>query len=78
MRQVHIDCRASAPSSYFCPARCSEYARPVAIGAEINGENVRDTVGELNAYFDELRIYDRALRADEVRALSETPSGPLR
>lgn len=44
--------------------------RPLVIGAEINGQNVRDTVGEFKGYLDQVRLYDRALSAKELAELA--------
>lgn len=43
--------------------------RPLIIGAELNGANTRDTVGEFRGYLDEVRLYDRALSLGEVADL---------
>ena len=44
--------------------------RPLVIGAEINGSNIREVANGFNGYVDEVRIYDRALSDDEIRALA--------
>lgn len=45
-------------------------ARPLIIGAELNGANTRDTVGEFRGHLDEVRLYNRALTPGELAHLS--------
>jgi hypothetical protein len=45
--------------------------RPLAIGAELNGPNTDDPTGEFDGYIRDVRIYDRALSDEEVKALAE-------
>lgn len=48
---------------------------PVTIGAEENGTEALVVEGEFDGKIDEVRIYNRALTASEIKALSkETPS----
>ena len=41
------------------------------IGAEINGSDINKFSTEVDGYVDDVRIYDRALADDEIRALGE-------
>jgi hypothetical protein len=45
--------------------------RPLVIGAEINGPDINKFSTEFDGYVDDVRIYDRALAVDEIRALEE-------
>ena len=45
--------------------------RPLVIGAEINGANIDDAANEFNGYVDDVRIYDRTLSDEEIKALAE-------
>ncbi len=45
--------------------------RPLIIGAELNGPDLDDSVGEFDGYIDEVRIYARTLVADEIKALAK-------
>ncbi|MBP8925474.1 MAG: LamG domain-containing protein [Pseudomonadales bacterium] len=45
--------------------------RPLVIGAEVNGSDIDDSVGEFDGYIDEVRIYARTLAADEIKALAK-------
>ena len=51
--------------------------RPLVIGAEINGANIGEVSNGFNGYVDEVRIYDRALSDEEIRALALVPSAQL-
>ncbi len=42
---------------------------PVTIGAEENGDIPQDVVGELEGSIDEVRMYNRALTADEIQEI---------
>lgn len=53
-------------------------ARPLTIGAEINGSDVEDSTGEFDGYIDEVQVYDRALTEAEIKALAEDTKRPLR
>ena len=46
---------------------------PVTIGGEENDERPQVVEGEFHGLIDEVRLYNRALSADEVRALFELP-----
>jgi hypothetical protein len=46
-------------------------SRPLIIGAELNGSDINDSVGEFDGYIDEVRIYDRTLAAKEIKTLAE-------
>ncbi|QUD89655.1 LamG domain-containing protein [Phenylobacterium montanum] len=52
--------------------------RPLAIGAELNGPRTDDPSGEFDGYVRDVRIYNRALSDDEVRALARQYLGPAR
>ena len=45
--------------------------RPLVIGAEVNGSDIDDSVGEFDGYIDEVRIYARTLAAEEIKALAK-------
>jgi Concanavalin A-like lectin/glucanases superfamily len=45
--------------------------RPLTIGAELNGPSIDDPSGEFVGYVRDVRIYDRALSAEEVKTLAE-------
>jgi Concanavalin A-like lectin/glucanases superfamily len=45
--------------------------RPLAIGAELNGPSIDEPTGEFDGYIRDVRIYDRALAAEEVKSLAE-------
>ncbi len=47
---------------------------PVTIGAEENGTESRIVDGEFNGQIDEVRIYNRALSGNEIKAIFEQPS----
>jgi hypothetical protein len=44
--------------------------RPLAIGAELNGRSTDDPTGEFDGYVRDVRIYDRALSDEEIKALA--------
>jgi hypothetical protein len=44
--------------------------RPLAIGAELNGPRTDEPTGEFDGYIRDVRIYNRALSDDEVKALA--------
>ncbi len=46
------------------------FDRPLAIGAELNGEDIDDASGEFDGYIDDVRLYDRALSAEEISDLA--------
>jgi hypothetical protein len=46
--------------------------RPLAMGAELNQAKLEMTSGSFNGYLGEVRLYNRALSADEVADLSRT------
>jgi hypothetical protein len=48
--------------------------RPLVIGAEINGSNIEEVASQFNGYIDEVRIYDRALSDQEIKALASVSS----
>lgn len=45
--------------------------RPLAIGAELNGPSTDEPTGEFDGYIRDVRIYDRALSDEEVKALAQ-------
>ena len=45
--------------------------RPLAIGAELNGPSIDEPTGEFDGYIRDVRIYDRALSDEEVKALAQ-------
>lgn len=44
--------------------------RPLLVGAELNGPDIANSVGEFDGYIDEVRIYERTLAAEEIKALA--------
>lgn len=46
------------------------FDRPLAIGAELNTSSIDDASGEFDGYIDDVRLYDRALEAAEIKALA--------
>jgi len=45
-------------------------ARPLVIGAELNGDSIDDASDEFDGYVEEVRLYDRALSAAEIKSLA--------
>ena len=46
------------------------FDRPLIIGAELNVESIDLVSGTFDGYVDEVRLYDRALSADEIKVLA--------
>ena len=60
------------PSANFRPHGVDKSrARARRISPSLTGSNVDDVDGEFNGYIDEVRIYDRALSAEEIKTLAE-------
>ncbi len=45
--------------------------RPLMIGAEINGPDINEFSTMFDGFVDDVRIYDRALSDEEIKALAE-------
>ena len=45
--------------------------RPLIIGGELNGPDIDDVANSFDGYIDDVRIFDRALSADEISELAK-------